>query len=105
MTAAAIAQVSTSTNGIFRVYRGNSGALVSGANPPVQQAGPNSKYTLQSGQPVTAAEFNAARTQTVATTRQGSQATAEIYRRCYVIISLRLLKYILLSMLLVPTYS
>ena len=26
MTSAAIAQVSTSTNGIFRIYRGNSGA-------------------------------------------------------------------------------
>jgi hypothetical protein len=26
VTAAAIAQVSTSTNGIFRIYRGNSGA-------------------------------------------------------------------------------
>lgn len=62
-------------------YRGNSGASVSGANPPVQQAGPNSKYTLQSGQPVTAAEFNTARIQTAARTRQGSQATAEIYRK------------------------
>ncbi len=40
-----------------------------------------SPYTLNSGAPVSVANVKAARTQTAETTRQGSQATTEIYRR------------------------
>ena len=47
---------------------------------PVQQAGPNSPYTLQSGQPVTGAQFNAARA-AVQTGRKASKLTGEIFKK------------------------